>query len=215
VESVCRFADEHAGRTGEYLFFASCKSEHTFAERGLFHEDNYDFCGIFSEEEYAIFRTRSTHTDAFREEGLWQSRFEGVHRHMVKAEGRALEDRGEIVQATLHNIPLIGRVEMTRADKRLCATLEFPIKTMNARDIGNVYQVDTGPVPFPDMDMNVERPVERFSPAYVAYNAPDFADFVIQQALPIVVEGQEVAQVTHYSRRVSVPARTWVIAMEG
>ena len=215
VESVCTLTDEDTRVTQEYLFFASCKSERTYAEKDLFIEENYDFCGIFSNEEYAIFRTHSTHTEQFREQGLWQGRFEEVHRHVVRVEGRALKGNAEIVQATLRNIPLVGQVEIAHVDKKLSATLEFPIKTMNANDIKNLYQVDTGPVAFPDFEMEVERHIERLSPAYVAYNAPNFADFVIQQALPIVVEGQEVIRVTHYSGLVSLPAKTHVIAVEG
>ena len=214
VESLCRLTDERTGVTREYLFFASCKSEDTFAEKDLFYEDNYDFCGIFSDEEYAIFRTHSTHTEGFREQGLWGDRFEEVHRHIVRAEGSALGEDIEIVQASLRNTPLIGRVEIASGDGKLRAILEFPIKTMNANDIKNLYQVDTGPVAFPDFEVEVERHIERLSPAYVAYNAPDFADFVVQQALPIVVEGRQVARVTHYSRRVSLPAKTRVIAVE-
>ena len=214
VESVCTLTDEKAGTTWEYFFFASCKSEDTFAKKNLFYEDNYDFCGIFSDEEYVIFRTHSTHTEQFRDQGLWRDRFEEVHRHIVRVEGRELGKDAEIVHASLRNIPLIGQVEIARADGTLGATLEFPIKTMNANDIQNIYQVDTGPLAFPDFEMEVERHVERLSPAYVAYNAPDFADFVVQQAFPIVVEGREVIRVTHYSRLVSLPAKTRVIAVE-
>ena len=76
VESVCSLHDQASGSTTEYFFFASCKSESVFVDRGLFSEDNYDFCGIFADEEFAVFRTRSAHTDGFREEGLWRDRFE-------------------------------------------------------------------------------------------------------------------------------------------
>ncbi len=213
VESVCTLTDEESGVRGEYFFFASCKSEDTFAERGLFYEDNYDFCGIFSEEEYAIFRTRSTHTDGFREQGLWRDRFEDLLWHLVRVEGRELGGGAEVVQASLDNVPLVGQVEILSADGTLRALLEFPVKTMNANDIRDVYQVDTGPVAFPDFEAEVVRHIERLSPAYVAYNAPGFADFVVQQALPVVVNGQEVSRVTHYSQPVSLPAVTRVIAV--
>ncbi|MCZ6635064.1 MAG: hypothetical protein O7G87_16830 [bacterium] len=211
VESVCTLRDQASGSTTEYFFFASCKSESVFVDRGLFSEDNYDFCGIFADEEFAIFRTRSTHTHGFREEGLWRDRFEDVTFHLEKVEGQALASNREIVQASLDHVPLIGRVEIGEATLR--AVLEFPIKTMNANDIRDVYQVDTGPLAFPDLGADVDRHIERLSPAYVAYNAPNFADFVVQQALPIVADGQEVTRVTHYSKRVSLPARTQVIGI--
>ncbi|MDA0748525.1 MAG: hypothetical protein O2954_18555 [bacterium] len=208
VESVCTLTDRDAGTEQKYLFYASCKSEDTFAERNLFYKDNYDFCGIFSDEEYVIFRTKATHTEGFREEGLWKNRFEDVTQHLVYEDARLLETPAQIVQASLENIPLVGEVELEAEDGRLRAVLAFPIKTMNANDIQNVYQVDTGPVAFPDFQVSVERHVERLWPAYVAYNAPGFADFVIQQAMQV-----EGAEVTHYSRIESLKATTRVLAV--
>lgn len=207
VESRCTITA--GGRTANYLFFASCKSENTFAPRDLFHADNYDFCGIFSDEEYAIFRTKSTHHAGWREQGLWANRFEQVHQHLVHLEGRALAAPAEMVQASLDNVPLVGQVEIAAPDRAGTAVLEFPIKTMNANDIETIYQVDTGPVAFPDFALPAQRQIERLLPAYVAYNAPDFADFVLQQPLK-VGEGTEV---THYSRLLSLPARTAVLAL--
>ena len=211
VESVCTLIDEGAGTSTDYFFFASCKSERTYAPKDLFCEPNYDFCGIFSNEEFAIFRTHATHTAGFRDQGLWRDRFEDVHQHIVRVEGQELKEKAEIVRASLDNIPLVGRVEVNSPEANLRAVLEFPIKTMNANDIRSMYQVDTGPVPFPDLTMQAERHIERLSPAYVAYNAPDFADFIVQQALPIQV-GEEKVEVTHYSGHVSLPAKTSVIA---
>ena len=211
VESVCTLRDQASGTTTKYFFFASCKSEAVFVDRGLFSEDNYDFCGIFADEEFAIFRTRSTHTDGFREEGLWRDRFEDVRFHLEKVEGQALASNREIVQASLDHIPLIGQVEI--GEGALQAVLEFPIKTMNANDIWDVYQVDTGPLAFPDFGADVDRHIERLSPAYVAYNAPDFAEFVVQQALPLVADGQEITRVTHYTKPLGIPARTQVIGI--
>ena len=74
IESVCRLTDMTSENTTDYYFFASCKSEDTFANRDLFYADNYDFCGVFSDREYILFRTHATHTDGFREEGLWRDR---------------------------------------------------------------------------------------------------------------------------------------------
>lgn len=208
VESVCTLTDA-AGKATEFLFFASCKSEDTFAARDLFYPVNYDFCGIFSEAEYVIFRTRATHTEGFRDQGAWAGRFERVYSHLVRRPGRVLESAEEIVRTTLAGQDLVGVVELPAGRSGLSARLEFPIKTMNANDLRWVWQVDTGPVAFPDLEGEAGRLVERLSPAYVAYNAATFADFVVQQPLE-VAEG--AATVTHYSGLVSLPARTLVIA---
>jgi hypothetical protein len=142
VESQCAIT----ARTANYLFFASCKSENTFAPEDLFHADNYDFCG----STRSIFRTKSTHHAGWKEQGLWADRFENVHQHLVRVEGRELATPAEMVRASLDNVPLVGRVEIAAPDQAASAVLEFPIKTMNANDIETIYQVDTGPLAFPD-----------------------------------------------------------------
>ncbi|MBI2506066.1 MAG: hypothetical protein HYW07_22860 [Candidatus Latescibacteria bacterium] len=207
VESECVVSA--GGRACAYYFFASCKSEDTFAPRNLFYKENYDFCGIFSEEEYALFRTRSIHHVGWKEQGLWKDRFAAVHQHLIRVEGRELSTPEEVVRASLDNTPMVGRVEIESGDGSAKARLEFPIKTMNANDIEMKYQVDTGPLAFPDFAVQAQRQIERISPAYVAYNAPHFAEFVIQQRLPL---GQG-AEVTHYAGIVEMPARTRVIAL--
>ncbi len=207
IESQC--AITAGGHTSIYLFFASCKSENTFAPKNLFSADNYDFCGIFSAEEYAIFRTKSVHHAGWKEQGLWADRFEDVHQHLVRVEGRELATPAEMVRASLDNVPLVGRVELASADGSCSAALEFPIKTMNANDIETIYQVDTGPLAFPDFSLPAQRQIERLLPAYVAYNAPHFADFVLQQPF-MVPAGTEV---THYGKLLSLPARTAVNAL--
>ena len=210
VESVCTILD--GDKATDYLFFASCKAERTYAENDLFVEDNYDFCGIFSDDEYVLFRTHATHTDGFREQGLWRGRFEEVHQHLVRVEGTPLSGNTQIVRATYAHIPLVGRVRLSGDGGRLRAVLEFPIKTMNVNDVKHIYQVDTGPVPFPDLAMETQRHIERLSPAYVAYNAPHFADFVVQRRLPIRAGAVEL-EVTHYAQRASLPAETGVLTL--
>ncbi|MFH1567612.1 MAG: hypothetical protein ABIL09_06380, partial [Gemmatimonadota bacterium] len=165
VESVGSLIDRDAGTTVDYLFFASCKSENTYAERDLFHAENYDFCGIFGGEEFVIFRTRATHHEGFRDQGRWPGRFEDLSVRTVHRPARELVTGEEIVRATLDGFPLVGVVEMGGADASLRARLEFPIKTMNVNDQQMIWQVDTGPVPFPDLDPASPGGVARLRPA--------------------------------------------------
>ena len=210
VESTTTLTDTRSGVSTRYLFFASCKSEDTFAESNLFYRNNYDFSGIFSDREYVIFRTYSTHTARFREDGLWADTFNDVTQALVEVGGHELGSGEEIVRASMAGKPLVGRVEIVSEDGALSAEIEFPIKTMNANDTHWRWQVDTGPIAFPDFSANVDLQVKRLSPAFVAYNAPDFADFVVQRALASPATG---AAVTHYTAPFSLRAKTSVIAV--
>ncbi|MCH8817376.1 MAG: hypothetical protein IIC92_06570 [Chloroflexi bacterium] len=53
--------------------------------------------------------------------------------------------------------------------------------------------------------------MKRLSPAFVAYNVPDFAEFVVQRPLASPVTG---AAVTHYTAPFSLRAKTSVIAAD-
>ncbi len=127
------------------------------------------------------------------------------------AEEEILADNEAIVKATLNNRLLNGRTTITDPAGRNRAIIEFPIKTMNANDIRNIYQVDTGPILLPDFKSQERRVVERFDLAYIAYSKPDEAYFVIQE--PISVCGTEEPKVSHYSRVVRMDAENEVVAL--
>ena len=79
--------------------------------------------------------------------------------------------------------------------------MEYPVKTMNTNRANDIYQVDTGPVAFPDLSQRHVRHIDTLSLAFVVFNAPHFADFVLEAPTRV---GDE--QVYHYSKLVSLAA---------
>ena len=67
AESRTRLIDEQTGRSEDYIQAGSCKSEHTFAERDLFVEDNYDFLPVFGPEYGVVFRRRAYLDEGYRD----------------------------------------------------------------------------------------------------------------------------------------------------
>jgi hypothetical protein len=194
VESRCILTDLKSGTSEIYYLVASCKGEDTYGEGRLFLVPSYDFCMIYSLKDFMIIRT---HSNAERDNttvGDNKGFFLDVHFHIKLVEGKVFDSNDAIVKATLENLVLNGRTEIK--NERYNAIIEFPIKTMNVNDISVMYQVDTGPILLPDFTSTKERIVERFSLAYVAYNKPDEAYFVIQEPTPIKNDDK----VSHYSR---------------
>ena len=213
IESRCILTDTRTQSSKEYCFFASCKSERTFAEKDLFQQENYDFCGIFGGDEYVIFRAGREWSDKYLDQGNWSDRFDDLVWHLREASGeQLLTTNQEIVEASIAGHPLIGRTTVSSGDGSRQAVLEFPIKTMNANDIRVMYQVDTGPIPFPELDGDFDLDIKRFRLAFVAYNVPDFADFVLQVKTP-VREG-EPASIPHYSEIRSLKAENQVLRVD-
>ena len=222
IESRCQVTDIATNTATEYYVIASCKGENTYAERDLFGDPNYDFSGIFSQDHFVLIRVGMNMGLEADTRDAVRGRFEGVDLHIERdAEPKVLETKADIVQATLNHIPLVGRVTFDDTSGTYRTMLEFPIKTMNANDIQNIFQVDTGPVAWPDWELETERIIDKLKYAYVAYNAFDFADFVVQEPTPLVelAEGQTVDDVPtyrHYSRIVAgVPSTSAVIAARG
>ncbi len=210
VESRTRITDERTGISEDYIQTGSCKSEDTFAEKDLFLEDNYDFLPIFGPNFGIIFRRKvwlnTNYKSCLESKDMWG----GQNYHLVEAESfRELLTNEAIIEATHAFFPIIAQTEIWNADTGLRATIEYPVKTLNTNSQRNIYQVDTGPIAFPDLSRRYEQYIEGISLAFVAFNAACFADFIIESPTPVYRNGrsgEEVCKVYHYSRRVSLEA---------
>jgi len=215
IESRTRIIDAERGVSIDYYQCASCKSENTFAPKDLFHTDNYDFLPIFGPEDGVIFRRKASLTPEYRQIRKSAEMWEGQEYRLVRPRAvRLLRSNKEIREATHAGVPLVAQTEIADARTKLRAILEFPIKTMNIHDQRDLYQVDTGPVAFPDLSQRFARPAESLRLAFVAFNAPASADVVIEAPTPLTADGREVARVLHYSRLESVAATNRLYACE-
>ena len=213
VESRTRIIDGRDGSHEDYLQCASCKSEHTFAERDLFQEDNYDFLPVFGPTWGVVFRRNAYLNGNYRDvrpAGEW---WEGQALQLVEAPAaRELVTNADIRDATYAGHPLVAQVEVDDVDTGLRAIVECPVKTMNTNRGGDLYQVDTGPVVLPDL-LRHERTVDGLRLAFVAFNMPEFADFVVEVPTRIG-EGPDSTEVYHYSERQTLLATNRLYALE-
>ena len=180
----------------------SCKSEHTFAQENLLHEDNYDFLPVFGPEWSVVYRRHADLRDSYREIRRSQEWWNGQqYRLIVGSEVEELTSAAAVRAATYAAVPIVAQTHVRNEETGLQAIMEYPVKTMNTNRASDMYQVDTGPVAFPDLSQHRTRHVEALSLAFVVFNAPHFADFVLEAPTRV---GDE--QVYHYSERVSLAA---------
>ncbi len=208
IESRTRVLDEKTGSSTDYYQCGSCKSEDTFAEKNLLVEDNYDFLPIFGDGQVLIFRRHAFVDQRYRtitssEDILW-----GPPRLVLKQADRLKELVGydQVHQATAAATPIVTQTELWNAEQGLRAIIECPTKTLNISQTKRVYQVDTGPVAYPDLSRRHDPEIGTLSLAFVVFNAPDFADFVVEQPAPLK-EDPENCQVFHYSQPFSRTAK--------
>lgn len=214
VESRTRIIDVEAGTHTDFLQCGSCKSENTFAEQDLFHDDNYDFLPILGDGQWLVFRRTVRLSDRYRTvhpvAELWG---QPELRLREATEYTRLETWEAMRDATAAAIPLVTQTEIGSPDEKLRAIIECPTKTMNVDLDGKRYQVDTGPVAYPDLTKDYPAPIDRLHLAFVAFNAPHFADWVVEQPTRVHPDGDNATEVYHYAKPFSLPAKNHVIAL--
>ena len=202
VESRTRITDERTGVSEEFIQTGSCKSEEVFVERNLFKQPNYDFMAIYGPRDSIVFRRLAHAHEHYRSVVPSRDFFGGQKYRLVEGgEVVELEDGQAICAATYACDPLVAQTEISNDKTGLRAVIEYPVKSMNTNREKGAYQVDTGPVAFPDLGERRKRHADGISLAFVAFNAPHFADFVLE--VPTRVGGEEVH---HFSQVLSLPA---------
>lgn len=214
VESRTRLIDIEAGTQTDYIQCASCKSENTFAEKDLFMEDNYDFLPILGEGEWLVFRRKVRLSENYRTVHPVESMWGPPTLKLREApESTHLDTWEQIRDATAAAILIVTQTELWSPDEKLRAIIECPTKTMNVDLNGKRYQVDTGPVAYADLTKDYPAHIDRLHLAFVAFNAPDFADWVVEQPTRVHPDGPNTTEVYHYAKPFSLPAKNRVIAL--
>jgi hypothetical protein len=214
VESRTRIIDDDNGSAIDFYQCASCKSENTFGETDLFYANNYDFLPIWGGGKWLIFRRTLGLSDRYRmvtePEKVW-----GVPELSLReARKAAALDTWEAVRdATAAAVPIVSQTEIANPDTHLHAIIECPVKTMNISHDKKMYQVDTGPLGFPDLTKRYDPLIDSLRLAFVAFNAPHFADFVVEQEAEVASEGGGTAKVYHYTKPFSLSAKNILLAL--
>jgi hypothetical protein len=169
---------------------------------------NGDFIPIFSDDEFLHIKTFARAGMGSQLESAGggeqpdrlrvpiEGTFERVHLDLVESDGERLDGAKEIVEAVLANDVLVGVHRM--GSDRYDVELEYPVKTINANEREWVYQTDTGPILFPDLDCEPDELLTRLELAFTAANNATWAEFIVRTRTPIA-DGIEVY---HYAKPV-------------
>ena len=214
VESRTILYDDRASSKLVLYQCGSCKSEHTFAKTNLLHEDNYDFMPIYGGEDMLILRRHASVRDRYRElrkvTDAWGEPIMQLHYGRTVTELTTFE---QIRDVTAGDTPLAAQTEIVNERTGLRCVMEYPVKTMNISVDNSIWQVDTGPIAFPDLTRRFDVPVDSVRLAFAVFNAPHFCDFVIEQPTPVLECKRELCSVYHYSNPVSFAAKNRVLAV--
>jgi len=210
IQLECRLfiMEKETGQSQTFVLGASCKTERVGVERDIWTEPNADFAPVFSDTGFLNLKTYSragvdvelyppgSGTQSDRQTGLQAEVYDSTRIDLLESPGEPLVDAAAIVQATLNNVRLNART--TIQSERYTATLEYPVKTMNANERDMVYQTDTGPVLYPNLEVGPGDLLSNMELAFVAFNCPDWAEFLIRVPTPV----SESVCVQHYAKPV-------------
>jgi hypothetical protein len=210
IEARCTLADSLVGTAEKFVMIAACKAEDTYGSGQLFKQPNYDFSGVFSTTDYAIYRLFASAQDNLPESGPIGQLFAGIEiRETALRAPRVMTDTAGIIQTTLDGFPLYARTTFQTLTGRFSVTLDYPIKTMNVNPERQLFQIDTGPLPFPRIEHSPGKLIDSFVPAFVAFKSLDRAEFILQQ--PTRLPGITTS-VNHFEATHVVDAKTTIFA---
>lgn len=207
---------DRRGEVEEIFYrFVSCKSEDTHGKGDLFQSPNYDFSGVLSTKSYVLFRSPPPPGMPYDERGPIKKRFDRFEWNVrYEPAARELTSNQQIVTATRAAQLLVGRTELVDDASGRKAVIEYPIKTQNVNLKKQIYQVDTGPLAFPDFRAKSERPIDLVQLAFVAHNRADSAHFVVQRRTQVCKADKPALDVYHYGETLRLPARNTMWAVD-
>lgn len=220
LECLCEVTTPD-GVTQQYVLTASCKTEKVAVDADIWMQPNADFCVVSSEDEFLILKRwqqcglqierESSELAAHQERqvGRCAEAWTSHQRDVCRSDARELLSNDEIIGCVLNKQSLVSRTEF-QTEGGFRFVLEYPVKTINVSDRAGNYQVDTGPVLFPDFSVGHERLIGNFRLAFVAHHQPTWSEFILNVPTPV---GGGV-EVPHYSRPVRLETSNSMYTIE-
>lgn len=214
VLASCTLTDASTDQSHEFYLGKECIGEHMYKESGIAQQPTSEVCIIFSKGESSLQKKFANHDRDVIQSGpmdVPRKGFAGGYAYWTDlqfilrtAAARPLRGVDDIVAATTSGEALVGRTVLTDPQQGWTATLEYPINYVNVHPPAGRFQVDVGPILYPDLASTEAFVVDRMRLAYAMYNQFDAVEFALREPT-LVAEGQS-AQTLHYSRVVKTAA---------
>lgn len=201
IDASCTISDSSGAIVDELYLIAPCRTEWMYRETELLQNPNGEYRRIFS-KTHALQRIVGKSIDESgpiqHEPAMSTDAYNWINFSIVPKSATVLDTDQAVIDATKRNVPINARTTYTA--NGLTATMEYPIRTMNYQEERVRFQVDTGPLVFPDLAADAERLIDRCYLAHTVYNTFTYAEFVGKQATPLIIAGQVATSIYHYSR---------------
>ena len=217
----CSIESKGADQGEEFFLGKECIGEYMYAQGGIAQVPTSEVCIVFGRKESSLLKRFANHENDVIQAGPVDVRrkcFDGSYAYWTdlrfslnRSAARHLSTAEEIIDATLAGEVLLGRTTLVDAEGGGRAVLEYPIHYMNVHPPEERFQVDVGPILFPNFAATAGSLVEHLQLAYVMFNRLDEVEFALRVPTR-VVEGQ-AAEVLHYSQVIKVRAESALFSL--
>ncbi len=221
ILAACTLNHQPTGRSDAFYLGKECIGEHMYKDIGIAQDPTSEVCIIFNETESSSLKKFANHRRdviqpiavnvALETFAGFNACWTDLRFMLPRADARPLTTPSQIITATLDGQPLVGRTTLTDPAGDWQAVLEYPIAYMNVHPPENRFQVDVGPILYPDFNSTAEKLIERLQLAYVLYNQLDAVEFAVRVPTP-AADGQS-AMSLHYAQIVKTAARCELFAL--
>ncbi len=179
-EAKCDITNTKTGETEELFLLSPCRSEYTIPKEEFFQLPSGEWRVLFS-RTHRISLTRRPSTEDGKAEASTLNLADARFTTRTHSNFAALTSAKEVIEATLANKPLNARTTYEDEAAGYKWAIEYPARTMNLNVEEGLFQVDTGPIPLPDMSSyDGKRPMRAFL-SFVAFSEFDSAEFILRR----------------------------------
>ncbi len=176
IDARCRIS-EPSGATTDFYLIAPCRKEWMYRDAGLIMDPGAEYRAIFCADRQVDAAMQARLVDDWSLP-VTTDGFIGLAFEITTSPAVELTADEEIIDASLSTDPIVVQTTLRNEQSGLTAALEYPVRTMNYHPERGRFQVDTGPLIYPDLDVDAGHPIDRCRLAHTIFNTLTTAEFV-------------------------------------
>ena len=210
LDARARLIDSGRGTDEEFYLIAPCRTEWMYREDSCIQQPGgeYRLAWAQGKDRALLFSRDLADPDPRPQPVTIDDRYLELDYALSPLPNpRPASDNAALVAAaeSLGQVVIQTEIESAAGTRR--AVLEYPVKTFNYHPERVLFQMDTGPMLWADLDSTEEDPMCWLRLAHTVFNRFDRAEFVLRGPTPYLVGGEPVGQVEDYQDVVAQPAR--------
>ncbi len=210
LDARARLIDSVSGREEEFYLIAPCRTEWMYRSDSCIQQPGGEYRLAWAQGKDRALRFSRDLTDPDPKPELVpiDDRYLELDYALTPLPNpRPAADSAALVAAARSLDQVVIQTEIQNEAGTRRAVLEYPVKTFNYHPERVLFQMDTGPMLWADLESSEADPMCRLRLAHTVFNRFDRAEFAIRAPTPHLVNGQQVGQVEDYQQVVAQAAR--------